>query len=41
MPSKDIIVEDLHKLYEIPGLPLDPTETSSGFTVLKDGLKRH
>ena len=41
-PSKDIIVEDLHKLYETLGLPLDMTETSSGFTVhyLQDTFKK-
>ena len=39
--SKDIIVEDLLKLYEALGLPVDPTETSSGFTVhyLQDTFK--
>jgi len=33
MLSKDTIVNNLHDLYELLELPLDPTETSSGFTV--------
>ncbi len=33
MLSKDIIVKNLHDLYEVLGLPLEPTETASGFTI--------
>jgi len=33
MLSKDIAVKDLHDLYEIMGLPLEPVDGVSGFTI--------
>jgi AraC family transcriptional activator of pobA len=41
MLSKDIAVKDLHDLYEIMGLPLEPVDGVSGFTIhhLQDTFK--
>lgn len=33
MPSGNVNVKDLHELYELMGLPLDPVDASSGFTI--------
>ena len=41
MASRNVIVKDLHELYEKMGLPLDPVDASSGFTIhyLQDTFK--
>jgi AraC family transcriptional activator of pobA len=41
MLSKDIAVKDLHDLYELMGLPLEPVDGVSGFTIhyLQDTFK--
>lgn len=31
--QKDLVVKDLHELYEIMGLTLDPVDATSGFTI--------
>ncbi|HEY0297823.1 MAG TPA: AraC family transcriptional regulator [Arachidicoccus sp.] len=33
MLSKDLVKKDLHELYEAMGLPLEPVDASSGFTI--------
>jgi AraC family transcriptional activator of pobA len=31
--TKDLVVKDLHELYEVMGLPLEPVDARSGFTI--------